>query len=281
MQSETRSQNEVSSMKRSISNIGWKSPQDEQVYNLMLHHGFSGLEIAPTRIFPQSPYDNLSAAQKWAAVLKTQYGFLVPSMQSIWFGKQEKLFGSQQEWQELLNYTKKAVDFAAAIGCRNLVFGCPRNRAKPDGADDSAAVTFFRQIGDYAAEKGTVIGMEANPPIYNTNYINDTAAALDLIRRVNSLGFKLNLDTGTMIQNRESVDVLAGSVDLINHVHISEPGLRPIKKRELHSNLSALLRAENYSGYISIEMGAQENIADLALAMEYVTATFPAESTSK
>lgn len=247
---------------------------DDAVYAVMKNYGFSGLEIAPTRIFPENPYEDLSSARKWAEELKNQHGFTVPSMQSIWFGKQEKLFGTEEERKELVEYTKKAIDFAAAIGCGNLVFGCPRNRVKPEETDDSVAVDFFRQIGDYAAEKGTVIGMEANPPIYNTNYINDTLSALDLIRRVNSPGFKLNLDVGTMTHNGESVDVLRGAVELINHVHISEPGLKPIQERELHNALAQLLRAEGYSRSVSIEMGTQEDICTVENALRYVSNIF-------
>ena len=84
-------------MKLAISNIGWKMQQDEAVYEMMQKNGFSGLEIAPTRIFPQNPYEDLSAAREWAATLKKQYGFVIPSIQSIWYGKQEKLFGTEEE----------------------------------------------------------------------------------------------------------------------------------------------------------------------------------------
>ena len=38
-------------------------------------------------------------------------------MQSIWFGRQERLFGSEEEREILIDYTKKAVDFAVAIQC--------------------------------------------------------------------------------------------------------------------------------------------------------------------
>ena len=89
----------------SISNIGWKAPMDDAVYAVMKKYGFSGLEIAPTRIFPQNPYEDLSSARKWAEELKNQHGFTVPSMQSIWFGKQEKLFGTEEERKELVEYT--------------------------------------------------------------------------------------------------------------------------------------------------------------------------------
>ena len=257
-------------MKFSISNIGWTAEQEAQVYALMKKNGFTGLEIAPTRIFPDAPYDKLDAAGKWAVSLKEEHGFTVPSMQSIWFGRQEKLFGSKDERVLLVEYTKKAIDFAAAINCHNLVFGCPRNRNIPEDADENIAVTFFKGIGDYAASKGTVIGMEANPPIYNTNYINDTTSALDLIKKVNSEGFRLNLDLGTMIQNEEKIDELTGNVSLINHVHISEPGLKPIQERRLHQDLINLLKKENYQGFVSIEMGKQDEIEQIDKALSYV-----------
>lgn len=261
-------------MKLSISNIGWNMEQDEAVYALMEKYGFTGLEIAPTRIFPDKPYEALSRAAAWSAELKRRHGFCIPSMQSIWFGRQEKLFGSEEERKNLAAYTKKAVDFAAAVGCRNLVFGCPRNRAVPEGVDDRAGIGFFQEIGDYAAQKGTVIGMEANPPIYHTNYVNDTPAALNLIRQVDSKGFLLNLDAGTMIQNQEDIGELADSIHLISHVHISEPGLKAIEPRALHRDLRKVLADGSYQGFVSIEMGRTDDLSVLEDKMEYVRSVF-------
>lgn len=257
-------------MKLSISNIGWTAEQDDQVYAIMKRYGFSGLEIAPTRIFAEAPYDKLDEAKAWAENIEREYGFCVPSMQSIWYGRQEKIFGTEAEFNALVDYTKKAIDFASVIGCRNLVFGCPKNRSLPENADPLIAVRFFREISDYAALKGTVIGMEANPPIYNTNYINDTVSAFELIEHVNSEGFKLNLDMGTMIQNDENVEELMGKVHLINHVHISEPGLKPIEERRLHQELVEILADEGYQGYISIEMGKQDDMSVLEDKMLYL-----------
>ena len=261
-------------MKLSISNIGWTEEQDGYVYNLMQKYGFSGLEIAPTRIFSKAPYSQNKEARKWSLKLKEQYGFTVSSMQSIWFGRNEKLFGTVKERQILIDYTKNAIDFAAAIGCKNLVFGCPRNRNIPESVTPEEGITFFREIGDYAAEKKTVIGMEANPPIYNTNYINTTESALNLIEDVDSAGFKLNLDLGTMIQNEEKIQSLKGKVKWMNHIHISEPGLKPIEYREMHRELMNLLEEEDYQNWVSIEMGKTEDIADVERTMLYVKEIF-------
>lgn len=262
------------SMKISISNIAWAEEDDALIYGLMKKYGFKGLEIAPTRIFPERPYDMNAEAEVWSKKLQSKYGFCIPSMQSIWYGRQEKIFGTSEERRTLLDYTKKAINFATAIDCKNLVFGCPRNRNLPDGVDKNTALGFFKELGDYAYSKGTVIGMEANPPIYNTNYINDTESALDLIEKVDSRGFLLNLDVGTMIQNVEDIKELAGKVSLINHVHISEPWLKPIEERAIHSELKALLVDGDYDRFISIEMGKVDDMSILEDKMAYVRSIF-------
>lgn len=261
-------------MNLSISNIAWSAENDNSVYAIMKEYGFTGLEIAPTRIFPNEPYGQLDAAKNWLQELNRVYGFCVPSMQSIWFGKSERIFASEEERTNLIQYTKRAIYFAESVGCKNLVFGCPRNRTIPENMEQAKAydiaVKFFKELGDYAALHNTVIGMEANPPIYNTNFINTTASALELISSVDSKGFRLNLDVGTMIYNNESVEILADKIHLINHVHISEPYLKPVQKRNLHTDLISMLSNADYNGYISIEMGKVECIKELQITMECV-----------
>lgn len=261
-------------MKLSISNIGWGIEQDEAVYSLMKKYGFTGLEIAPTRIFPEEPYKLLAQAAAWSSALMAEHGFAVSSMQSIWFGRKEQLFGTDDERKALLDYTKKAIDFATAVGCKNMVFGCPRNRVVPQGKNPDLGITFFREIGDYAALNGTIIGMEANPEIYHTNYINDTPSALELVKRVNSKGFRLNLDVGAMLYNHEDIANLEDNVSLISHVHISEPELKAIETRELHLDLKKILIDGSYQGYVSIEMGKTDDLSVIEEKMEYVRSIF-------
>ena len=195
-------------------------------------------------------------------------------MQSIWYGKKERLFGTNEERKELQNYTKKAIDFAKVIECKNLVFGSPKNRNLEESENSGKAKEFFKSIGEYAFKNNTVIGMEANPVIYSTNYINDTKSALDLIKTVDSKGFLLNLDIGTVISNNENIEEILGNVGYINHVHISEPWLKIIEKREIHKKLKSILKNENYQGFVSIEMTKVEKIEEVEKVMEYVREVF-------
>ena len=261
-------------MNLAISNIAWSETFNDQIYTYLKNTGFKGLEIAPTLIFPQAPYNDLKAARHWSELLQEKYQLIVPSMQSIWYGRTERIFGSEEERATLLDYTQQAIDFASAIHCRNLVFGCPKNRVLTTPADYTLGIDFFRKLAEYAESHGTVIGLEANPAIYGTNYINTTQEALKLLQEVDRPGLKLNLDVGTMVANEESVTLLTGNVQHISHVHISEPYLKPIDKRQLHKELAELLHSEGYTGFVSVEMGNVEDLTVLYEIMTYVREIF-------
>ena len=55
---------------------------------------------------------------------------------------------------------------------------------------------------------------------------------------------------------------------------LQEPGLKSIEKRELHVKLAELLRAKKYEGYVSIEVGKQEDLNVLEEMMKYVAEVF-------
>ncbi len=63
---------------------------------------------------------------------------------------------------------------------------------------------------------------------------------------------------GTAIYNEESLDDLFFNLDLVHHIHISEPMLAAVQPRDIHKQLQAL----KFSGYFSIEM---KNLNDIDL----------------
>ncbi|WP_160683815.1 sugar phosphate isomerase/epimerase family protein [Clostridium sp. C2-6-12] len=261
-------------MRLSISNIAWTSENDCEMYDYIKNIGFEGIEIAPTRIFQNEPYNNLEMAKKYAIQLKQNYGLAISSMQSIWYGRTEKIFGSNEERKVLANYTRKAIDFASSMNCKNVVFGCPKNRISENANDMEIAISFFKELGEYAKEKKTVISMEPNPVIYNTNFINYTSEAFQISRIVNSDSFKVNIDLGTVIYNNEAISMISDNIDLVNHVHISEPNLALIEKRKLHVELANILRQVKYDKFVSIEMGKRENLDEIKQTIKYIKEVF-------
>ena len=240
-------------IKLAASNIGWAVQDDERVWQKMKELGYQGLEIAPTRVFPERPYDNLPGIALFAGVMYQKYGFVIPSMQSIWYGQQGNIFEAA-DVNRLEDYTFEAFRFAQSCRCPSLVFGCPRNRNVPAGHSPEEADFFFGRLAVRAEQCNTHLALEANPPIYNTNYLNTTREAFDLVKRINHPGLTVNLDLGTMIQNGEQLRDFAGDLKYVSHIHVSEPGLAVPEKRPLHKELAMLLHAVDYRGFVSLEM---------------------------
>lgn len=254
-------------MKVSISNIAWEQKSDEEMYLFLKDSGADGLEIAPTRVFSENPYGKIEDAKTYQKRMSEQYGLEISSMQSIWFGRNENIFADERQREILIEYTKRAFEFANVLHCKNLVFGCPKNRNINSEDDLKIAMEFFSKLGEFAQKEDTVLALEANPPIYNTNFLNTTREAYEMAVKIQMPGIKVNYDLGTVIQNEENILELNQMLPEINHVHISEPHLAEIRYRALHENLFKLLREGEYNGYVSIEM---KNTGDIAQVKKIV-----------
>lgn len=256
-----------------VGNIAWARQDDETVYAALQAAGFAGVEVAPTRVFSQQPYDQLNSAALFGGYLKNRWGLSVPSLQSIWYGQTGSIFQEQQA-EELLDYTAGAYQFAHALHCPSLVFGCPKNRFLPEGADPAAADSFFDRAGRLAERYGVRLAIEANPPIY-TNFLNGTAEAFALVKRLGNPGLAVNLDLSTMLANGERLRDFVDDIKYVSHIHISEPNLAPIRPRPEHAELAMLLKAVGYKGFVSIEMRRpEEGLAPLLQAISYVAEVF-------
>jgi sugar phosphate isomerase/epimerase len=260
-------------MKLSVSNIAWSKEEDEMMYAFLKKSNFSGLEIAPTRIFEKEPYGNLNDAVFFKNNLSEKYGLEIASMQSICFGRNEAVFGQESERNSIKDYLKLSMDFANAIDCKNLVFGCPKNRIIGEN-QDAIATSFFSELALYSYANNTNLAIEANPEIYGTNFLNTTQQAIDFVKKTNQNGLKINLDLGTIIHNNEDLDVVFNNINLINHIHISEPYLETIQERPIHKELAKILKAANYQHYVSIEMKNLNDIKNLKEVINYTKSVF-------
>ena len=264
----------MNNMKLSLSNIAWEAELNREMYTFMHSEGFTGLEIAPGLMFGSAPYDNISSAVRIAKELRNIFFLSVISMQSLWYGRTEKIFESRESRKSLSETTLKAINLANAVECPIMVFGSPANRVTDDEGDIAIAYDFFGEIGEYAYQNGVSFCIEPNPVIYGTNFLNTTREALDFCKELKSKGIYVNLDFGTVIYNQEPLDYSADDLRIIKHIHISEPKLVPIKPRDEHKALKKILEDNRYTGYISVEMAKTEQTDDIYAAAEYLKEVF-------
>ena len=260
-------------MKLSFSNIAWDFSQNDDICKMLKEYHFSGIEIAPTIISTDPFTKNVSLVKNFSDSLSKKYDFTIPSMQSIWFGRTENIF-NPSDVDMMIDYTKKIIDLANTINCPNLVFGCPKNRNMPAPNLENQVIPFFKAIGDYAFQNNTCVALEANPVIYNTNFINTTSEAFSFAQKVDSNGLKVNVDLGTIIYNNEPLELLSKNPGLINHIHISEPNLAPIEKRSLHQELYRLLKEIDYQKFVSVEMKNPEKTDIIEDTAKYISEIF-------
>lgn len=260
-------------MKLAASNIGWDDSCQEAVFAEMRRLGFQGLEAAPTRVFPERPYERLREAADWAARLREERGLAVCSLQSIWFGRGERI-ADPAGYGPLLSHTEAALRFAGAAGCPVLVLGCPKNRTVELPGDEERVERFLAEAAGLAAEHGAVIALEPNPAIYGTNFANTTWQAAQTVRRIGCPALGLNLDIGALVENREELRAVEENMDLIRHVHLSEPWLAPIRRRPEHRELAALLRRCGYGGFVSLEMKRTDRFTDTLESLRYLAGLF-------
>lgn len=243
-------------MTLAISNIAWSDENDKKMYEFLNNNSINYLEIAPTRLVKEKPYDNLNKACKIKKDLKENYNLKIISMQSVLFGETGNIFTNE----EVKSHLKKAIDFASKLDINNIVFGCPKNR-NINNISENKIVNTFKELSEYAKNRNVILSLEANPKIYNTNFINTTKEALDFVKLINIDSLKVNLDLGTIIENDEDIEYISKEINLINHVHISMPYLKEIDlNNDKLIKLMEKLKENNYNKCISIEMGNINNI---------------------
>ena len=246
-------------MKIAVSNIAWDTERDTEMLGFLSENGVTGLEIAPTRIISKEPYKHLNAFDDYKSCVNNQYHMSIVSLQSVLFGRRENIFGSSKERNDLIVSLENVFDLAARLKCKNVVFGCPKNRIKKHAADDETAIRFFSLVGNVAKKYDVILAIEPNPAIYGTNFLNTTEEVVKFVRRLNLGNVRINYDMGTAIYNSEPLSILRDNISLINHIHISEPWLeRPIIE-DKHKRMAKTLRDLQYKNYVSLEMKEQAN----------------------
>jgi sugar phosphate isomerase/epimerase len=246
-------------MRLAISNIAWPTDQDELVAKVLRDEGVEGIEIAPTKWWP-----NPLLATKQEINDRRGYwedrGFSIVAAQSLLFGKGElQLFGDAGTQQALRNYLMAIIDLCGSLGAGPLVFGSPKNRKRGDLLVEDAnriASSFFGSLAGYAHQCGTCLSLEANPPYYGADFMTTVAEVMDVVRAVDHPGVRLQIDTACM----NYVNDLPGTLEkwessFIAHFHVSEPNLVEIGTGNVdHDAFADVIRAIGYEKWISIEM---------------------------
>ncbi len=266
-------------MKLCISHIAWPAENEQEYLDLVAELGCTGLEIAPSRIWPEPVITSLKERYQYRSLVESA-GLKIVSLHALLYTRPDLgLFKGNAINRKTIEYIKELCFIAGDLGAKKLVFGSPGNRVRGKISHSQAmndAAEFFFQISEYARAAKVCLCIEPLG-VVETDFITSALDGLELVQMVNSSGFGRHLASKAVSGEENDVEqVMIKTVPYSKHYHISEPGLAPISISGTvdHMTMGKILHKYNYKGYVSIEMRLQpdglESIkSSLALAKKY------------
>jgi D-psicose/D-tagatose/L-ribulose 3-epimerase len=249
-------------VKLAISNIAWPTEHDSDVAQILRRNGVTAIEIAPTKIWPSPLRATMTEIRayrdKWL-----RWDIKIVAAQALLFGQPAlTIFDNADVRSQTVLYLVEIIRLCTELGVEVMVFGSPKNRLIGSlGCVDAwqIAVDFFGTLGETASRFGTTLVIEANPEVYDADFVTRASEAIKLVRDVNHPGFGLHLDSGCMTLSSDAIgSTIADGIRHLRHFHISEPFLAPIGDGSVdHVAFAAALRSGDYDHWASIEMKQQ------------------------
>ena len=276
-------------MRLAVSNIAWPADQDAAVADVLCQRGVTGIEIAPTKVWPRPEVATDAEIDAYRRFWN-DHGIDIIAAQALLFGHPElTVFESAETRQRTLDHLTRVIRTCARAGAGSLVFGSPKNRRVGDLPRVVAieiAVQFFGELAAVAYDCGTCLVMEANPPEYGADFVTRTAEAIELVKAVDHPGFRLHLDTACMTLAADPIrETFAAAFRLVRHFHVSEPNLAlpGSSGRVDHAAFAGELAARGFAGWISLEMREPQpfTLDGLADAVQWVKERYAAPITRR
>lgn len=247
-------------MKLVVSNIAWTNEEEVAVAEKLQSLGVKYVEIAPTKKWA----DPTSAPAQEVVDYKDfwqSFGIEIVAFQSMLFSRPDlKIFESDENRQEALNYLKEFTRLANDFGAGVMVYGSPKNRQRGEMDIETAndiAIQFFREIGENAQKLGVEFCIEPNPTAYACDFVVNAQEGIDIVEEVNNQGFGLHLDIAGMTLAGDDVkESIRKAAPLLKHFHVSAPMLGQVEDREDvdYRGSAEALKEIDYQGFVSIEM---------------------------
>ncbi|OLP52779.1 hypothetical protein BJF92_07270 [Rhizobium rhizosphaerae] len=245
-------------MKLGLSNLAFEQEPAAPALEALAAAGFSGLEVAPTRI---APWDELTDQRlaDYAGNL-ARFGLGVSSLQAIFFGAEGvELLGAPDAFERMRRHIHLVGRVGQALGARRAVFGAPRQRRR---GELTVAQAFdlgrerLADLAEVAAHYDLVLGLEPVPQSYGCDFLDRWTQMRQMVEAVGHRGLGIHLDTSCVELSGDSiVEAIEGCAGRIVHFHAAEPDLRgfdaPVAD---HPGAAAALRAQGYDGWVVVEM---------------------------
>jgi D-psicose/D-tagatose/L-ribulose 3-epimerase len=241
-------------MQLGISTWVWTSPATTEVLETLLPHIASlGFDVIELPIEAVGQFDVARVGE-----LTRAHGLDVSVCAVIGPGRDLLL---PAEADEGVRYLRSCIDVAQALGSPTVagpfysaVGRCWRSTPEARARDLEQVARTLRAVGDYAAERGVMLGVETLNR-FETSFLNTTAQAIELIERVDHPSVGLALDVFHLgIEEKHVGDALRAAGRRLVHLQVAEndrgtPGTGSLP----WDDVATALREIDYRGRVVIE----------------------------
>tara|TARA_B100000945_G_scaffold236611_1_gene192652 strand:- start:207 stop:1019 length:813 start_codon:yes stop_codon:yes gene_type:complete len=261
-------------VKLSVSNIAWDIIDEKYIFKELSKYNVLGIEVAPTKIWPEWSGANLKNAKKYKEKLY-DYGLSIPALQSILYEKNNLNIFNISCYTQFFDHFKLLCEVASGLGAKVLVFGSPKNRYLKDIKINNAysiAKDFFIKAAEICKSYNIIIGIEPNPQEYNCNFITDPIEAIKFVKYVDHPYFMLHLDSAAILMSEVSFRSTFKRLNNICHYHISAPYLKPVIEKNMCQKSGLIeLKKYCYDHWVSIEMAKPNDNKLVLKSVRYIS----------
>jgi D-psicose/D-tagatose/L-ribulose 3-epimerase len=175
------------------------------------------------------------------------------------FPRTVRLTGAEARLPVALDYAGLALDRAARLGARIVVFGSSGAKNVPVGFPQASAwsqlVDLLLHLGPVAGSRDITIAIE---PLHRleSNIVNLAAEGLRLAREVNHPNIQLLIDYYHLSMEHEAWEIIAQAGEAIRHLHFAQVEGRRFPSEQNSADYTRFfetIRSTRYSGRCSIE----------------------------
>jgi sugar phosphate isomerase/epimerase len=244
-------------MNLALSNFAWDTQESEETFNTLKKIGIASIEGVLSKL---NPWEELSDTKivEYKTLLNS-HGISILSLQSLFYGVK---CDSILDEDIFINHFSKLIEYSKLLSVKVLVFGSPSLRKKSTGWD-VLLPAIFKKLDTLLDGTGIQISIEPNSKIYGGEYFFTVPEIVDFITLNQLKNIKTMIDTHNIIlEDSDPLKELEDNYEYINHIHISEKKLTPIKNANFHLKFSNQIKELGYNNTITYEVMKCENIMD-------------------
>lgn len=186
------------------------------------------------------------------------------------FPEHIRLTGPKVDYEVISAYLDQALQRAAALGVKIIVFGSSGARNVPEGFSKAIAwqqiIRLLQFVDDKVKPFGLTVVIEPLNKL-ESNIINSLTEGLQMVKEVSRKNIKLLVDYYHLVLEKEDTEVLLEAGSMIRHVHFSKPKGRVFPKETDEDDYYSFFRVLKRTGYnsrVSVEAYSKQFSQDAA-----------------